>query len=273
MKEVIVRKTQHNSLDLKELYANRRLLYYFAWRELKSRYKQTVVGVFWVVLQPFALAAIFSLFISQLGNAARYNVPYFIFMYIALLFWNYFAAILARTSNSIVANSSVIRKVYFPSLVTPLSVILVAFVDLLVTILIFAILVLVTRTTIHIEGVLMFIPMIILATVTSFGVGLFFAALNVKYRDINHALPFMVQAWFFATPVVYPFDIIPENLKTLAFLNPMTSVTSLMRITLFNPGEYFNWSWLGISVISAVIMFVVGLSYFISKEKNFTENI
>ena len=273
MKEVVIQKTVHNRLDLNELYQERRLLYYFIWRELKSRYKQTVVGVFWVILQPLFLVSIFSLFISQLGRDSAYGVPYFIFAYTGILFWGLFSSIVNRVSNSIVTNGSVIRKIYFPRIILPLSGVAVAFVDFVATALIFLLLIAVFQIEVHLLGFLLFIPMILLTVMAALGIGLLFAAINVKYRDIKHALPFTIQAWFFLTPIIYPIDVIPDEVKDFVFLNPMTGVTALLRVELFAPGEPFPWYWIATSMGSALLMFVVGLRYYLKRETTFPEQL
>ena len=273
MKETVFRRTERNYLNIPELYSHRQLLYYFVWRELKARYKQTALGVLWVVLQPLAMVTIFSVFISQLGRGSGTEVPYFIFVYTGLLFWNLFSSIAGRVSNSIVANASVIRKIYFPRLFPALTNVAVSFVDFLATLLVFIVILLVTQTGIQIEGIFFAFFALFLTIISSLGFGLMMSAINVKYRDVNHAMPFIIQAWFFLTPIIYPLSVVPESIKALTFLNPMTGVVSFMRHFLFDTGSNIDAWWLMISALSGVAMFAAGLTYFLRKEPSLPEKL
>jgi lipopolysaccharide transport system permease protein len=247
-------------LPLAELWAYRELIYFFVWRDIKVRYKQTAIGAAWAVLQPLLTMIVFSLFFGRLAHIPSEGLPYPIFYYSALLPWMYFAAALQNSTTTIVENQRLVTKVYFPRLALPLASVLSGLVDFCVSFLMFIVLMLYYR--IHVSwAILMFPAFLLLAVLTALGVGLWLSALNAIYRDVRYVVPFLVQFWMFASPVAYPSSLVPAKWRWLYGLNPMAGVI-----------EGFRWSLAGrgappvrlIVVSSAVVLVVLlsGLAYF-----------
>jgi lipopolysaccharide transport system permease protein len=227
------------SLQFKSLWQYRELLYFLVWRDLKVRYKQTVLGAVWIVLQPVVSMVIFSFLFGTLLKVPSGGVPYPIFAYAALLPWNYFAASLNRSSASLVGNSNLITKVYFPRLIIPISSVLSPLVDFAIAFIVLG--VLMAYFSIPITASVVWLPVfLLLAMLTALGFGLWLSALNVRFRDINVMIPFIIQTWLYLTPVIYGTTLIPERFRFLLTLNPMTAVT-----------EGFRWSLLGIQLADA----------------------
>ena len=248
------------ALPLDELWNYRGLLYFFVWRDIKIRYKQTAIGAAWAVLQPFLTMLIFSLFFGKLAHIPSQGLPYPIFYYSALLPWMYFATALQNATNTIVENQRLITKVYFPRLALPLSAVLSGLVDFGVSFLMFIAMMIYYR--IHPTAALLWFPLfLLLAVLTALGVGLWLSALNAIYRDVRYVLPFLVQFWMFASPVAYPSSLVPEKWRWLYGLNPMAGVI-----------EGFRWSLAGagkppsrLIFLSAGVVLVVllsGVAYF-----------
>jgi lipopolysaccharide transport system permease protein len=216
-------------LELNELWAYRDLLYFFIWRDIKVRYKQTVLGAAWAIIQPFFTMVVFSIFFGRLGGIPSNGVPYPIFTYTALVPWMYFANAITQSSNSLVEHERIITKVYFPRLLVPMAAVLSGLLD-------FAIAFMVLVGLLFWYGVvptvtLWFIPVfVLLATATAFGVGLWLSAVNVQYRDVRYVIPFLVQFWLFASPVAYPSSLVPERWRLLYGLNPMAGADSGWRV-------------------------------------------
>lgn len=258
-------------LNLREIWAFRELIYFFAWRDIKVRYKQTVVGAGWAIIQPFVTMVVFSLFFGRLARMPSDGVPYPIFSFAALVPWSFFSSVMVSTSNTIIGNAGMIKKIYFPRLIFPLASMVTAFIDFSVQ---FAFLVLMMfYFDIGLSWKIVWLPLLLLlAAVTALGVGLWLSALNVKYRDVRQALGFFVQIWFFATPITYASSLLPEPWKTVYGLNPMAGVV-----------EGFRWALLGtdtqpgpmilISVVAALLLFTSGLYYFKRMETTFADLI
>jgi homopolymeric O-antigen transport system permease protein len=259
------------SLKLSELWEYRELLYFFIWRDVKVRYKQTVLGVAWAILQPFFTMVIFSLFFGRLAKMPSDGVPYPIFSFAALIPWMFFANGINQASNSLVANSNLINKVYFPRLTIPIASVLGGLVDfvpaflmLLGMMLYFGI-----YPTIHVLWIPAFL---LLALATSLGVGIGLSALNVHYRDVRHTVPFLIQCWLFATPIAYPSSLLPEFWRTIYAINPMVGVV-----------EGFRWALLGTEttpgpmiVVSSLVALALLLGvalYFRRTERSFADVI
>jgi lipopolysaccharide transport system permease protein len=223
-------------IDFGELWQFRELLYFFVWRDIKVRYKQTVVGIAWAVLQPFLTMLVFTLFFARLAHLPVDGMPAAIFYYSALLPWMYFSASLLNATNTIVENQRVITKVYFPRLVLPLSAIFSGLVDFGISFLMFVVMMIYfgVQPTV---SIIYFPLFLLLALLTALGVGLWLAALNAIYRDVRYVVPFLVQFWMFASPVVYPSSIVPERWRWLYGLNPMAGVIEGFRWSLTGHGE------------------------------------
>jgi lipopolysaccharide transport system permease protein len=234
-------------VNLPELWNYRELLYTFTWRDVKVRYKQTALGFLWAVIQPLCMMLIFTVFFGRLAKIPSDGIPYPLFVLAALLPWTLFAEGLTRSTNGMVANANIMTKVYFPRLITPLSGILSPLVDFVFS---FFILVVMMAWYGFIPTInIIFLPLfILLALATSLGIGLWLSALNVQYRDFEYTIPFMIQLWLFASPVVYPASLVPESVRFLYGLNPMAGVI-----------EGFRWALLGTEVPGAMILVSVGM--------------
>jgi lipopolysaccharide transport system permease protein len=257
--------------DLREIWQYRELLYFFTWRDLKVRYKQTAVGVVWAVFQPFMTMVVFSVFFGGLLKAPSDGVPYPIFVYTGLLFWQLFSGALSETSNVLISNQSIITKVYFPRLVLPLSAVLTKFVDFAVATLILIGMMVYYGYIPQLSGVLLIPVLLMITFMASVGGGLFLAAVNVKYRDVRFILPFFIQLLLFLTPVIYPASIAGKYSWVLA-LNPMMGVIQSARAGLLGTAP-INWTLLGISFTACALLLVIGVLYFKKVERYFADVI
>lgn len=247
-------------LPLGELWNYRELLYFFVWRDIKIRYKQTAIGAAWAVLQPFLTMLLFSLFFGRLAHIPSQGLPYPIFYYSALLPWMYFASALQSATNTIVENQRLITKVYFPRLALPLSAVLSGLVDFGISFLMFVAMVIYYR--IHPSLAALWLPVfLLLAVLTALGVGLWLSALNAIYRDVRYVLPFLVQFWMFASPVAYPGSLVPEKWRWLYGLNPMAGVIEGFRWSLSGQGEPPS-RLIFISAGVVLLVLVSGFAYF-----------
>ncbi len=256
-------------LNLRELWAYRDLLLFLAWRDISVRYKQTLVGSAWAVIQPFFAMIVFSLFFGRLAGIPSDGVPYPIFSYVGLLPWQLFAASLSGVAESVVGNARLLTKVYFPRLIVPMASAVPPLLDFGIAFGVLFVMMLYYRIapTLNVVWLPVFL---LLALVTALGVGLSLAALNVKYRDIRYVLPFLVQLWMFASPVVYPGSLLPSSWRAVYGLNPMVGVI-----------EGFRWALLGtqtapgaIVLVSAVVALgalILGLVYFRRVEETFAD--
>jgi lipopolysaccharide transport system permease protein len=243
-----------------ELWNYRELLYFFVWRDIKIRYKQTAIGAAWAVLQPFLTMLVFSLFFGRLAHIPSQGLPYPIFYYSALLPWMYFAGALQNATNTIVENQRVITKVYFPRLALPLSAVLSGLVDFGISFLMFVAMAIYYRT--HLSAAMLWFPLfLLLAVLTALGVGLWLSALNAIYRDVRYVLPFLVQFWLFASPVAYPSSLVPGKWRWLYGLNPMAGVIEGFRWSLTGNGEPPS-RLIFVSVAVVLLLLVSGVAYF-----------
>jgi lipopolysaccharide transport system permease protein len=258
-------------LNLDLLYQYRELLYFLIWRDVKIRYKQTAIGVAWAVLQPFATMVLFALVFGRFAGVPSEGVPYPVFAYVALLPWYYFSQAVTESGRSLVGDSNLIRKVYFPRLVIPLAAVIRPLVDFSLSFLVLLYLMLWfgVRPT---WGVATLPALVLLALVTALGVGVWLSALNVRYRDVGHTIPFLMQLWMFASPVAYPVSVVPQPWQFIYSLNPMVGVV-----------EGFRWALLGratadlravfASLVIVLAVLVTGLIYFRQTEQTFADVI
>ena len=255
-------------LDLRELWEYRELLFFLVWRDVTVRYKQTVLGAAWAIIQPVMTMVVFSLFFGRLAKIPSEGVPYPIFAYVALLPWSYFAQSLSGASNSLVGSAGVITKVYFPRLIVPLSGVLAGLVDFAIA---FVVLIgMMLYYGIWPTPAILLLPIfLLLALITALGVGLWLSALNVEYRDVRYIMSFLTQFWLFATPVAYPSSLLPEPWRTLYGVNPMVGVVEGFRWALL--GSQPPGPMLGLSAIVAVALLMSGLVYFRRLEKIFAD--
>lgn len=256
-------------LDLRELWTYRELFYFFTWRDIKIRYKQTFIGAGWALFQPLITMVVFTVFFGTLAKLPSDNVPYPIFVYVGLLFWQFFSGALTDTSTSLITNQSIITKVYFPRLILPISSVITKFVDFLIASLILVGLMIYYGYVPNIGGILL-IPLLLMITfMAATGAGLLLAAINVKYRDVRYALPFFIQLLIFVTPVIYPASIAGKYSWILA-LNPMMGVIQNARGALLGT-QPINWVLLGISFAACLILLTVGTYVFKKVERYFAD--
>ena len=257
------------SLRLRELWEYRELLYFLVWRDVKVRYKQTVLGAAWAIIQPLFTMAVFSLFFGRLAKIPSDGIPYPIFSYAALVPWTFFAQGLNQASNSLVGGANLLKKVYFPRLAMPIATVLSGVID-------FALAFIVLIGMMLVYGIMptintLWLPLfLLLALITSLGAGLWLSAMNVQFRDVRYTVPFITQFWMFATPIVYPSSLLPEPWRTLYGINPMAGVV-----------EGFRWALLGtdtapgpiiiVSSLAALMLLVSGAFYFRRMEKTFAD--
>jgi lipopolysaccharide transport system permease protein len=268
---VIKPKKIFSFFDLKEVWSYRELLYFFTWRDFKVRYKQTAIGALWAIFQPFITMVIFSIFFGELLKIPSDGVPYPIFVYTGLLFWQFFSSALSDTSNVLITNQAIITKVYFPRLILPLSSIITKFIDFGIAALILVGMMVYYGYTPHLVGLLI-IPLLLFITfMASTGLGLFLASVNVKYRDVRYALPFFIQILMFVTPVIYPAGIAGKYSWILA-LNPMMGVIQSARAALLGT-TVLNWALIGISLLATFILMIIGIYTFKKTERYFADII
>jgi lipopolysaccharide transport system permease protein len=248
-------------LNLSDLWAYRELLYFLTWRDVRVRYKQTVLGVAWAILQPLLAMLIFTVFFGRLAglNARTEGIPYPLFAYAGLLPWTFFANSVTNSGNSLIGSANLITKVYFPRMLIPGAAVAAGLVDFAVG---FALLVfLMFYYKISVSLNLLLLPVLILLTaILALGVGMWLSALNVKYRDVRFALPFLIQLWMFISPVIYPSTIVPESWRGILWLNPLSGIIESYRSSLF--GRPFNWGQLAASfLITSIILLYASYSF------------
>lgn len=272
MQTIIKPKKGLDSLNFKELWHYRELFYFFAWKDIKLRYKQTILGIVWAILQPFITMVIFTVIFGELANMPSDNIPYPIFVYAGLLLWNIFSSSLDNASRSMIRNAGIIQKVYLPRVILPAASMVVSFLDFLFAALVFSGVMAYYKFVPHFEGLLLLPLLLLIIIFISLGLGWFLAAFSVKYRDVNYALPFFIQLLIYVTPVIYPISIIPKAYQWILALNPMTGVIESFK-AVFLGNMPINWMNLGISAIASLIFLVFGLLYFLKAEKTFADVI
>lgn len=257
-------------LRVKELWEYRELLYVFTKRNVLVRYKQTLLGIAWAILQPFFLMVFFTLFLHRLGNATSGDIPYPIFTYAGLLPWMFFANSVTQSSLSLVGNQDLLRKIYLPRLVLPLSTVLTALVDFVVASSVLAGMMVYYGYYPAPLRLLALPALLLLAMVAALGVSLWVSALNVAYRDVQYVIPFLIQMWLFATPAIYVSRTFDEPWRTLLGLNPMQGVTSGFRWALLRAGDGPGWM-LAVGAGVSLFLLVTGAAYFTRKERTFAD--
>jgi lipopolysaccharide transport system permease protein len=254
--------------DLAELWHYRDLLYFLTLREVSLRYKQTALGFAWAIIQPVMTMVVFTVFLGRLAKMPSDGIPYPVFSYLGLLPWGYFSNAITRSGASLVSNAQLLSKVYFPRVLIPLSGVVSAIVDFLVAFIVLIGLML-WYGIVPAASAVMLIPLTLLTAVAALGVGLWLAALNVKYRDVTHAVPFLVQVWMYATPVVYPASVVPEKWRALYALNPLAGIIEAYRACVL--GRPISWSMLGVSAVTSCIALAIGLRQFARMERSFAD--
>lgn len=267
---VIEPSTSWVALNLRDLWAYRELLYFLTWRDIKVRYKQTLLGVAWAIIQPLFTMLIFTLFFGRLAglDTRTEGMPYPLFAFAGLLPWTFFANAITNSGNSLVGSANLITKVYFPRMIIPGAAVAAGLVDLAIGfVLLFGLMI---YYQVALTWTLLLLPvMVILTTLLAVGVGMWLSALNVKYRDIRFALPFVIQLWLFVSPVIFPSSILPEKWRWVMALNPLTGIIEGYRSAIF--GRPINWTVLGVSVVITLVVLTCASYYFRRMEKTFAD--
>ncbi len=255
-------------VDLKSLWDYRELLYFLTWRDVKLRYKQTLLGAAWAVIQPLFTMIIFSIFFGRLAGVPSDGIPYPLFAYAAVLPWTFFSNAVTNSGNSLVGSAYLITKVYFPRVIIPTAAVAAGLIDLMIA---FGILiVLMIYYGVGVSGNLLIVPALVaLTALLAVAVGMWASALNVKYRDVRYALPFAIQLWMFVTPIIYPISIAPARWRWVFILNPLAAIIEGYRSAFF--GRPFDWSALAISAAITLALLVCAAAYFRSVERTFAD--
>jgi lipopolysaccharide transport system permease protein len=267
---IIKPKSRWQLVDLEEIWRYRELFGIFAWRDLKVRYKQTLIGALWALFQPLFSMFVFTVFFGNIAKIPSGNLPYSLFVLVGLVFWTYFSGILTNASNSMVENEQIIKKVYFPRIILPTSKVLVSLVDFLIAFVMLIVVILFFGRMPNINFWWLVPLGLIVSSIGAVGMGLFLSAINVKYRDIRYALPFFIQMLVFFTPVIYPTSIMRPAFARLMALNPMTAVVESVRTAVSGSG-IINWETYAISALSSAALLIIGLIYFRSTERFFAD--
>jgi len=250
---------------IRELWTYRELAYFLAWRDIKVRYKQTVLGVLWAVIQPFFTMVVFVLLFGQLAKLPTDGIPGPIFYFSALVPWIYFSSTVTNAGMSLVSNSGLLTKIYFPRIILPAAAALSNLIDFLISSVFLIGFMAYYKIPIG-WNLLLWPILVVLLMLLALSLGTFFAALNVKYRDIKYALPFFIQLLLFATPIIYPASMVPERFQWLLALNPLSALIEMFRYVVV-PNRTVDWNILGISVAVTGALFIAGVAYFSSTEK------
>jgi homopolymeric O-antigen transport system permease protein len=267
---VIDAETGSFGLNLAELWRYRELLYFLTWRDIKVKYKQTALGATWAIIQPLFAMLLFTLIFGRLAQIPSDGVPYTLFAYAGLVPWTFFSNAVTNSGNSLVGSSTLITKIYFPRVVIPAAAVAAGLMDLAIAFLLLVPMLL--YYGIAFGWRLLLLPLfVLLTTLLAVGVGMVMSALNVKYRDVRYALPFLIQLWLFASPVIYPSSLVPEKWKWLLALNPMSGIIEGFRASLF--GQDFDWMLISIAVGLTLILLFVSMLIFRHVENSFADII
>jgi lipopolysaccharide transport system permease protein len=257
-------------LDAAEIWAHRELLFFLTWRDVKIRYKQTAIGIAWVVLQPVLTTAIFTVIFSKLAHFDTRDVPYPLFALTGLMIWLFVQTAVTQASNSFVSNTNLVTKVYFPRMIVPFASTLACVFDLLISLPILALLMIYFGA--HVTANLLLAPLfILLAIIQTLAFGTMFSALNVRFRDVKFALPFLLQVWMIASPIFYPTTLLTEKWKYVFAINPLTGIIEGFRSAVF--GTPFEWGMIAISSLSVLIIAIAAVFIFRNMEDGFADQI
>jgi len=259
------------SFDFNELWQFRELFLFMAWRDIKVKYKQTLLGFVWVILQPLVLMLIFSIVWLNVMKSGTVDIPYPLFAYSGLIFWGLFSSCINSTSESMIANSNIITKVYFPRIIIPASAIMVAFFDFLMTLVVYISMIFYYQLHIDVLRFICFLPLSIMITlVSSFGIGLIISSATIKYRDFRYVIPFFLQAFFFVSPVIIPLSLYgSERLRFILSLNPLAGAINLGRSALTN--NAIEWNLILYSIVITVLLLITGLTCFRKAETQYAD--
>jgi len=260
-----------SSINFRELLEYRGLLYFLTWRNIIIKYKQTLLGIAWAVLQPLFMMIIFTIFFGNMAQVPSEGVPYPIFSYAGVLLWTYFSQAVTMSANSVISQTNLVTKIYFPRLLMPIAATASGILDYFIALFILVVMMIIYHVS---PGpVMLLLPFLLFwSCVSATGVGMWLSALNVKYRDIRHIIPFLIQLWLFATPVIYPNTLLPEKYRWVISLNPIAGIIEAHRACILGH-KPIDWLSLGISIGMSSLIFVTGLFYFKKMEKTFADII
>lgn len=259
-------------LDLAELWKYRELFYILSWRDLKVRYKQTILGVLWALLQPLVNMIIFTIFFGNFAGIPSDGLPYPVFVLLGLTFWGFFSNSLSKAGNSFIENEQLVKKVYFPREILTFSSIVTSFVDFLISLVMLLVVIMYYGLSVNLLFFALITLGVIITALSSAGFGLFLASVNIKYRDVRYIIPFFLQLLIFISPVIYPLTIVRSSFQYILSLNPMTGVIDSLRSSLIS-GSIAHPDMLVISIVTAVLSFLLGLVYFRRTERYFADII
>jgi lipopolysaccharide transport system permease protein len=263
--------TTHAAFNLRDIWAYRELLFFLTWRDIKVRYKQTAIGAAWAIIQPLLIVIVFAVFFGLLIGVPTEGMPFIVFFYCAMLPWMFFSTALTLSSGSLINSSNLITKIYFPRAIIPIAAVAAGLIDLLITTAILVGMLPFYGIRATAAGFLMLPALLFVTLCLSTAFGILLSALTVKYRDIRHALPFVLQIWMYVTPLVYPLTVIPEKWRWLMYINPLTGVVEGIRSAVW--GKPFNWTAIGISLVITILMLFVSASAFRRIENSFADLI
>jgi lipopolysaccharide transport system permease protein len=267
---VIQPSSKWNLLNLKDIWAYRELLFFLTWRDVKVRYKQTALGAAWAILQPLFMMIIFTIFFGRLAGVDTGGIPYPIFALAALVPWTFFSNTITASGNSLVGSAHLITKVYFPRLIVPAAAMMAGLVDFVLAFLLLVVLMVYYRVPVTVQ--VLFLPVLVLMTALfGLGVGTWMSALNVKYRDVRFALPFLIQLWLFVSSVIVPSSSLPEKWRWVLLFNPMSGIIEGYRAALF--GLPFDWLALGMAAVLTIVMLLYSVYSFGKAERSFADII
>jgi len=257
------------SLRLRDLWQYRELLYFLTWRDVKVRYKQTLLGAAWAILQPLLTMLIFTLLFGRFAGIPSEGIPYPLFAFGGLLIWIFFSNSVTNSGNSLVASANLLTKIYFPRMIIPAAAVGAGLVDLLLAFVIQ--IVLMAYYQVRVTWAITMIPLLVLlTTMLALGVGMWLSALNVKYRDIRYAIPFLIQLWMFASPIIYPLSMLPAKWQWVLMLNPLTGIIQNFRVALFG-NQNFEWKSLAASAVITLLVLVYSTFSFRRMERHFAD--
>jgi lipopolysaccharide transport system permease protein len=265
---VVVEAGARGFIDFKHLWAYRDLLYFLIWRDVKVRYRQTLLGAAWAILQPLLTVAIFTFIFGFVAKIDSNGIPYPLFAYSALLPWTFFANALTQSGNSVVNSSHLITKVYFPRLIIPIASVCSGLVDLAVAFPVLFGLLLYYRLPLRLT-ILTLVPLVLLTTFLATAVGIWLSAMNVKYRDIKVVIPFLIQIWMYMSPIAYPITAIPAKWRMIYSLNPFVGIAEAYRASIF--GGSFDWTALAVSLVLMIVILLVAVHQFRRMEREFAD--
>jgi lipopolysaccharide transport system permease protein len=269
---IVVKPTRGwRRLDLRELWDHRELLYFLTWRDIKVRYKQTAIGFLWVILQPLALLTAIALLFGRLAGISSDGQPYVLFALAGILPWQLFSRALSESTNSLVVDQRLITRVYFPRILVPTASVIAALLDFAIT-LVLALIIVGIYGSLPGAQVAALPLLIVILLCASLGVSYWLSALNLEYRDVTYAVPFLIQLWMFATPVVYPSSVVPARWRSLYALNPLVGVVDGFRWALLG-AAFPGWSVIGVSALVAFTLFLSGIFWFRTRERTFVDAV